>query len=305
MRTSIKLVTLTLITVFVTMTNGYTNSDNYTSLHNELMNHPIYNEISTMDDLRIFMSSHVWAVWDFMVLLKTLQRRVTHFHPDDTAILSAKWKPPTNKIAARMINEIVIGEETDEVTPGNYMSHLELYMMAMTQLNISTDPIKNFLDTNHFSGSPSVHKFVSNTLNAALQSTPYIVSYFLFGREDPIPEMFSRILNNNRELFSKIGSPNFFEIYLKRHIELDANEHAPMARKLIETMMTSPENIKQVENAKVDALRSRIDLWDGILADIKQKRQESRKMDMFTQFTMSIFIFAVYLTVFQIFGKQH
>ena len=45
-------------------------------LKDALLNHPLYRRIDTLPALRLFMEHHVFAVWDFMSLLKELQRRL-------------------------------------------------------------------------------------------------------------------------------------------------------------------------------------------------------------------------------------
>ena len=42
-----------------------------------LLQHSLYNKIQSMDDLHRFLESHVFAVWDFMSLLKALQAKLT------------------------------------------------------------------------------------------------------------------------------------------------------------------------------------------------------------------------------------
>ena len=83
------------------------------------------------------METHVFAVWDFMVLLKALQRKLTCVEP--------LWRPRPNGAIARLINEIVLCEESDDILPEEPMSHFELYMRAMTEVGARREKIQRFL----------------------------------------------------------------------------------------------------------------------------------------------------------------
>src|SRR5258707_11650587 len=116
--------------------------DHLAPLRARLLDHSVYAEVASVADLRRFMEDHVFAVWDFMSLLKRLQRDIT--------CTRVPWFPADNARAARLINDIVIGEETDVGPDGCYVSHLELYLRAMADVGASTrqfDPFRSLART--------------------------------------------------------------------------------------------------------------------------------------------------------------
>src|ERR1700747_1433386 len=96
--------------------------DRLATLRAGLLDHPVYAEVVSVADLRRFMEDHVFAVWDFMSLLKRLQQ--------DLTCTKVPWFPAENARAARLINDIVIGEETDVDPDGSYASHIDLFFRA-------------------------------------------------------------------------------------------------------------------------------------------------------------------------------
>lgn len=72
-----------------------------------LSDHTVFGQVQSVGALRTFMEHHVLAVWDFMSLLKALQAELApEYWP---------WRPCTRSHWVRLINDIVLTEESDEL----------------------------------------------------------------------------------------------------------------------------------------------------------------------------------------------
>ncbi|GIM48407.1 hypothetical protein DNHGIG_39560 [Collibacillus ludicampi] len=242
-------------------------------IRDELLAHPMYQEINTPDRVRVLMKHHVFAVWDFMSLLKRLQRSVTS--------ISVPWLPYETPSFTRFINEIVLAEESDEDGRGGYASHFQLYLEAMEESRADVTPIKTFLNAikngvdykkalDNDVIPLTVAKFVTFNLNLALNGQVHeVASAFFYGREGLIPEMFKLLIDS----LEKEGASNErLNYYLKRHIELDEDEHGPLAKKLLNDLCEGDPK-KQEEAIKISkiSLHMRKNLWDGVLKEIQDK----------------------------------
>lgn len=232
----------------------------------KLQNHGLYNNLKTLEDIRIFMESHVYAVWDFMSLLKALQRDITGSR--------LPWTPPNNPVLARFINEIVLDEESDLNDQGEVQSHFEMYLDAMDELgadhNGIDDLISRLQSGDHFTlgmingqTDERTRDFVAFTLDTVhSQNTVAIAAAFAFGREEIIPEMFLKILKSadpESKRYTKL------RYYLQRHIELDGDQHGPLSMRMIEEICGTNEKnwMIALESAKT-SISKRIALWDTI-----------------------------------------
>lgn len=238
-------------------------------IREELLGHPVYGAVDTVARLRRFMSYHVFAVWDFMCLAKRLQRDLTS--------VEEIWLPPLRPSLARFINSVVFGEESDIDADGHAASHFDLYLAAMEEVGAPVAPVQRFIallrnraDVNSSLdavGAPAgVQQFVANTLQTVKQATTVeVLAAFLFGREDLIPEMFSRLLPQ----WEDSRHVRRFIYYVKRHIELDGDEHGPAGlRALAELTANDATTWQAVRLAAQSAMLARIALWDNVHASI-------------------------------------
>ncbi|GGE20996.1 DUF3050 domain-containing protein [Psychroflexus salis] len=238
-----------------------------------LLSHPLYKFIESPHDLKIFMEHHVFAVWDFMSLLKALQQQLT--------CLNTPWYPVGDPQNRYLINEIVLAEETDLNLYGKRQSHFEMYLDAMKSANANTIKIDSFIEqikhgTDIFlvlskSDLPeSVKLFLNFTFNLLEEKKAHkIAAAFTFGREELIPDMFTSIIEEIQLKFPE-QDLKLFSYYFKRHIELDEDEHGPMALKLVEKLCGNDETKwQEAEDSAKEALQIRIQFWDGIAKEIK------------------------------------
>ena len=243
-------------------------------LRQQIINHKVYSSIKDIDDLKLFMQYHVYAVWDFMSLLKTLQNNLT--------CTSVPWFPYGSADTRYLINEIVVGEESDLDLQGVRMSHFELYLDAMKQCGAATTAIETFTEvlksTGNFnaayaaSETPKEAKdFVEFTFGIIGSGKDYLQSaIFTFGREDLIPGMFISIVNDMHQNFP--DSVSVFKYYLERHIEVDGDHHSHLALQMTSNLCgTNAECWEEAEKATIDSLQKRIDLWDGAYRQIMKR----------------------------------
>lgn len=243
----------------------------------ELGTHPIFSEIDSIAVLRRFMETHVFAVWDFMSLTKRLQQELT--------CMQLPWLPPKDPKAARLINEIVLGEESDNTLTQGHCSHFELYLDAMREVGANTHPIERFVElqkkgVGYEAALRSVNAgqaacgFVKQTLNTALRApVHHVAAAFLHGRESVIPLMFKRILDDWNITAEQAPT---LRHYLKRHIELDAEDHGPAAEALLASLIDGDEQRqREVYESAIAAVESRIVFWDRLRVSMRTEQMEA------------------------------
>ncbi|MFK7819171.1 MAG: DUF3050 domain-containing protein [Planctomycetaceae bacterium] len=251
-------------------------TEEISELREQLLNHPVYSSVCDIPSVRVFMEQHVFAVWDFMSLLKRLQR--------DLCCCDVPWLPRQHGNLTRFINEIVLGEESDVSQDGtSHLSHFDLYRQAMDDVASDGSSIDQFLDRlrdgddvsaalSNSNVADSVSNFVQfNCDLAANAKTHEVASAFCFGREDIIPDMFERLLASITD--HDLPFPAL-QYYVERHIELDGDHHGPLSLQLMDIVVgDSQERLDEAIQSAKQAIQTRISLWDGVCAAMRSAEQ--------------------------------
>ncbi len=240
-------------------------------LRKQIVDHPVYSVINDIDELKTFMEYHVFAVWDFMSLLKSLQNNLT--------CTSVPWFPVGSAETRYLINEIVAGEESDVDMNGERKSHFELYLDAMKQSGANTAQVEKFTaelkSSNNLQSAftnaavaDEAKEFVQFTFDIINSNKTYLQSaIFTFGREDLIPGMFHSIVKKLSQQFPE--NISIFNYYLERHIEVDGDHHSHLALQMTANLCGDNEAYwNEAETAVIESLQKRIRLWDGIYKKI-------------------------------------
>lgn len=244
-------------------------------IRKDIINHKVYSMINDLDDLKIFMEYHIFAVWDFMSILKSLQNNLT--------CTQVPWIPVGDAETRFLINEIVVGEESDIDENGNRISHFELYLKAMNQCGADTSTILNLLDslkeTSNLKDSLDVvdvpqnaKDFVNFTFDIINSKKVYLQSaVFTFGKEDLIPDMFYSIINDlNKKFPDKLSTLKY---YLERHIEVDGGHHGDLALKMLSKLCGDNQELwDEATQSIIQSLEKRKHLWDGVYQEIIKRK---------------------------------
>jgi len=232
-----------------------------------LVHHRLYALVDSPDRLRRFMEHHVYAVWDFQCLLKALQQKFT--------CTSIPWLPTPDREARRLVNELVLEEESDDLPEGGQASHFELYLESMEAAGADTRRIEALLALLH-DGAPisaalqearvptAAAAFVRQTFSVIeSDSTPAIAAAFTFGREDVIPDMFRHLVASLAE--RDAAAWGRFRFYLERHIAHDDAKHAPICRRIMARLCgEDPAKWDEASHVARECLEARIALWDAV-----------------------------------------
>ena len=245
------------------------NSPVLRELHTRLNQHPIYRTVDSLARLRCFMEHHIFSVWDFMSLVKYMQGVV--------APTGFPWMPGKDTALRRFINDMVLGEESDEWMQAGkitYISHFELYQKAMLEVGADVKRSTDFLRVVDSLGIqaalsaklalPAARDFMRTTFDCLASGKPHVVMASLaVGREHIIPDMFRALL---RDMAIEESTAPAFYYYLQRHVHLDGEHHGPLSLRLLNTLCAGDAvRLAEAQMAAEQAIAARITFWDGVL----------------------------------------
>lgn len=248
------------------------NSPRLLDLRERLDHHPIYRTVDSLPRLRCFMEHHVYSVWDFMSLVKAIQGVIAPAgHP---------WLPGKDESLRRFINDVVLGEESDEWTregKTTYISHFRLYQHAMQEVGADIKRSNEFLHLVESVGVDAAlsakvaplaaRNFMRSTFDCLAGGKPHqIMASLAIGREHIIPSMFRALL---REMAIAESAAPAFHYYLNRHVHLDEDHHGPMSMRLLETLCAGDaQRMQEARSAAETAIAERIAFWDAVMEAI-------------------------------------
>ena len=258
----------------------------------ELRCYSLPQAITSIAGLRLFMEHHVFAVWDFMLLLKTLQQ---HLAPS-----GVPWVPPTHPEIAGLVNSLVAEEECD-LLPENlggplHLSHFAIYRRAMVEIDANTAVIDAVLQqasrgdlagaVRHRGIPPPSARFLRTTQELISSGEVHaLAAAFAYGRELLVPDLFRGLLDRLTVL--ELPCPTL-RWYLERHIVLDGDSHGPLAETMVLTLAgNDPAAHQTVQTVRRQVLADRSAFWDAIELQLRESFQINRSDGQHSQMLCS------------------
>ena len=115
----------------------------------------------------------------------------------------------------------------------------------------------------------NIQIFLKYTFDIAQHAPAHVkAAVFTFGREDLIPDMFIKFLEEMESDHSDKVST--FKYYIERHIEVDGDHHSQLACQMTENLCgDSSQKWMEAEEEVIRSLQARVQLWDGALREIQ------------------------------------
>lgn len=233
-----------------------------------LEKHDIYESVVGLKSLQYFMERHIICVWSYTALLQSLHK--------DLVAMVFPLNSESHKEAIRLISEIIINEEVDDLGDGRYLSHLELYLEAMQDLDCDLSKILDFFDqleTNRSIDEAIKKSLFSEEIKEYARATArflrkplHIRAAALYYEGEPFfPDQFLYRLY----LLSDHIKCDKALWYFEKHIEGIKCQDFSAAGRLVEVLCKVDHKFDyEAESTASAVMRNRINLWNKILRGI-------------------------------------
>ncbi len=160
----------------------------------DLADHPLAGAIRDQPALRLFMEHHVFAVWDFLLLARALQRQLA------VEVERSGGGSPALRAAQRLLAGIVAEEERDQA-PANplgasQLSHLQIYRLAMAEVGANPGPIEALIERFAAEEPSNLDEtaLLSSLAGLPIPAPSRQFLAFTHGRELLVPQLFQNLL---------------------------------------------------------------------------------------------------------------
>lgn len=241
-------------------------------LRRKLAKHRLYKSLHKVEDIQEFAEHHVFAVWGSMSLLKVLQQQLTN--------TKIPWSPVPNPVLARLINEMVLTEESGINEQGLAQSHFEMYVDAMQEIGADTSQIHQFVQLiyagatvdyamNQIKIDRKISHFIVYIFNIIKTGKTHLIAASLILSRTDIPsKIFLEILTDTEQDAHK------WKYCLTHHAEFNPGQYGTSSLELIaELCGKNKKDWQEVIEVAKHALNQKIILWNRITEMIEHKQQ--------------------------------
>ncbi len=228
----------------------------------KLSHHEIYSELTSSARIKCFVSYHIFAVWDFIKLLKSLQNKIS-------IALREQFKECPSEMN-RLIDEIVFAEKSDLYPYGQPNKDFDLYLRALAEIEVDPDCLWSFLESkdNLHLLKPEIKELVESNLRIArLGTMEEIAATFFFGREKLTSQLFTSII---KVLKQEGKECPILICYTERLTQENSHKSEILALKLLDYLCKDEAEKVRALQAGLEALNLREKLWNYTLAEMTE-----------------------------------
>ena len=228
----------------------------------KLAHHEVYSKVTSRSQINCFITYHIFAVWNFTKLLKSLQIKTNIALRSQTLECSSETKI--------LIGEVVFAEESDLYPYGQPTEYFALYLRAVSELKVNPNFLWSFLTSEDSLQSlkPGIQELVEYNLMLAETGTiGEIAAAFFCGREPLTSQLFTSMI---RVLKQEGKECPILMSYIEKLNQEKSCQVETLVLKLLDYFCKDETDKIIALQAGLEALNLREQLWDYALAEITE-----------------------------------